>query len=247
MTVHSDETVMAYVDGELDESARIAFERALGDDPELALRVARQQALRARLHKAFDGTLDEPVPPRLIAAVRTAPEAGAENVPSAPPRPRFQATAWFAMAASLLIGVVIGQRAALWIGQPSQIVAYRAGPIARGELARTLSERLAMQQRAGDRVRVGISFQTKSGDFCRTFVMQSDVAVTGVACRTDDEWRIHALETNAATPDGHGAMRQAGSELPESVRLAVEAHIEGEPLDANGEALARAQGWRVNP
>ena len=68
----SDETVMAYADGELDAASRAALEAAMATDPQLARRVARQRALRARLRAALDPVLDEPLPERLLASVRGA-------------------------------------------------------------------------------------------------------------------------------------------------------------------------------
>jgi len=41
----SDETIMAYVDGELDAPARAAVDASLATDPELARRIARHRAL----------------------------------------------------------------------------------------------------------------------------------------------------------------------------------------------------------
>ena len=54
----SDETLMAYADGELDDDQRAAIERAVGADPALAERVAQHQALRSDVFAAFaPGTL----------------------------------------------------------------------------------------------------------------------------------------------------------------------------------------------
>jgi anti-sigma factor RsiW len=46
----SDETVMAYVDGELDDATRAALEVAMTTDTDLAERVAHERRLLARLH-----------------------------------------------------------------------------------------------------------------------------------------------------------------------------------------------------
>ncbi|MTW05150.1 anti-sigma factor family protein, partial [Pseudoduganella ginsengisoli] len=64
----SEETLMAYADGELAPPEREQVERAMQGDPELAARVARHQALRSDVFAAFAPVLDEPVPARLAAA-----------------------------------------------------------------------------------------------------------------------------------------------------------------------------------
>jgi len=76
----SEETLMAYVDGELDAKARADVEAAMAADPEVAERVARHEALRLRVQAAFGAVLDEPVPEHLMSAARTAPTRGRENV-----------------------------------------------------------------------------------------------------------------------------------------------------------------------
>lgn len=241
---HSDEMVMSYVDGELDEPARAAFERALAGDPELARRVARQQAVRAKLRAAFETTLEEPVPTRLLEAARATPVADLATARAR--RKRLPAVSWLAMAASLVAGVLIGYRMTSWIGTQPNIAADDGGPTARGDLARALAERLASEQSSADPVRVGLSFLAESGEYCRTFSVRTDTSVAGLACfAADGDWRIRLLEADTAVAEDPGALRQAGSALPDLLREAVEARIAGEPLDADGEALAREQGWRA--
>src|ERR1700757_2691877 len=105
----SDETLNAYVDGELDAATRAALEAALATDPQLAPRIARQRALRGQVRAASAPVLAEPVPERLLASVRGAP-ARAGNVVAfqARPRPRWSWPQWGAMAASLIVGVLLG-------------------------------------------------------------------------------------------------------------------------------------------
>ena len=64
----SDERLIAYLDGELDESERNAVSAWLDRDAELRQRAAQLSESAALLRAAFDETLREPLPERLIAA-----------------------------------------------------------------------------------------------------------------------------------------------------------------------------------
>ena len=64
----SDERLIAYLDGELDESERSAIAVWLDRDAELRAHAARLGESAALLRAAFDETLREPLPERLVAA-----------------------------------------------------------------------------------------------------------------------------------------------------------------------------------
>ena len=74
-----DEKLMAYADGELDAVERAQVEAAIGADPSLARRVEKHRALRSKVSSAFNSVLDEPVPERLLNAVRGAPAAARDD------------------------------------------------------------------------------------------------------------------------------------------------------------------------
>jgi len=221
-----DERLMAYVDGELGEPERAAFEQELAADPELQREVARQQDLRRRLSAAFDPVLEEPVPLPLSLAAEAA---------NAPGRRSWRAPHWAAMAACLALGVVLG-RAVLPTQGP---LTERDGVlVVRGELSQALDRRLASE--AGP-IRVGLSFQDHQGAFCRTFQSAPD-GLAGVACRASQGWTARAV--TAWSPRPEAAYRTAGSEAPPAVLAAVDELIAGEPLDAAAERAARDRGWR---
>jgi hypothetical protein len=227
----SDEMVMAYADGELDAATRAALEAALPHDAHLAQRVARQHALRVRLKAAFDPVIDDPGPERLLAAARGAVPARA---------PRWSWPQWGALAASLVLGVLLSP----WLGRlpgGAPLVTHDGALQAGGALARALSEQLAATQSAAAPVQIGVSFRAHSGAFCRSFVLRDKSALSGVACREHDAWQLQVLAA-AASPQG-AAYQPAASSLPPAVAGAVDELIEGEALDARGEAAAQAQGW----
>jgi hypothetical protein len=262
MTLPNDlpeDLLMAYADGELDgaehlpERARV--EAAMKADPEVAQRVAKHRALRRRLSATFDPVLDEPVPDRLVAAVRAAPTATvsdlgraraskAESAAStARRRASWSGSQWGAMAASLVIGAIIG-RVALNSPELSPIAARDGRLVAQAGLAEALSNQLASAQPGDAPVQIGTSFKTKSGTYCRTFVLHDGEAMGGLACRAGDEWNVHTVARTQATPGADGGYRPAAAEMPAPVLAAVESEIAGDALDASGEAQARNSGWK---
>jgi len=110
----SDETLITYLDGELDADSRSEVESWLEADAALRDRVAALAASAEALRAAFEPVLHEPVPERLLAAARGMPVASAEIVnfktaqkPHAP-RPLMQRPwARFAVAAGVA-GMLIG-------------------------------------------------------------------------------------------------------------------------------------------
>jgi hypothetical protein len=262
MTI-SDETLMAYADGELDPVVRAAVESAMREDPQIEGRVAAHRSLRQRVQAAYSSELLEDVPEALLAAVRTGADrpqgrvvnlqvaraaserAATERAASGarPARWRWETAA--AMAASIVVGVGLGFF--MWGQSESPLVRSIGGElIARGQLAKALSSQLAAQQSRDSQVRIGISFLAKSGDYCRTFALSGAVSPAGLACRRGAEWQIQTL-----TKDGGGAAeseyRTAGSDLSGILLKSVEGSIVGEPLDQAGEKAALDRDWKTAP
>jgi hypothetical protein len=242
----SEETLMAYADNELDAQTRQAVEAAMAADPELARRVAQHKALRGKLRVVFDKTLEEPVPQRLVDTARGVPAVRREGnvIPLRRKAPSRQAwPQWVGLAASLVLGVIIGQ-AMLRSPPAGPITAARDGRLtANGVLAQALSEQLASTPPAQSPVRIGVSFKSKAGDYCRTFSLYDSTALAGLACREHDEWHVQALAQTTQPGQASNTYRQAAAEIPKSVMQAVEDNIAGDTLDAHAEQLARDKSW----
>jgi hypothetical protein len=241
----SEETLMAYADGELDPQTRSAVEAAMAVDPQIAREVAQHKALRGRLRSAFDPILDELPPARLTAAARGAPSVRREG--NVIPLRRKQGARWSwpqwgAMAASLVVGVLAGQMF-LRLPGTDTITTHKGELLATGVLAQALSEQLASNQAQTAPVQIGISLKSKNGDYCRTFVMRETAAVAGLACREHQEWRVRALAQSEPTSESGSQLRPAASSLPRSILQAVDETIAGEPLDASAEAAAQSKDW----
>jgi hypothetical protein len=250
----SDETLMAYADGELDPAQRRAIEQAMRDDSRVAAAVERHRALRAQVAGAYAGVLDEPVPRRLRPhaapsvvsldaareARRQAAAAAAARAPAAPRRRAW--VQWGAIAASLAVGVLAGSA---WLGgaggaggNGAWVSADARGRLVAGKaLASALTAQLASEQGQGP-VRIGTSFATQDGGYCRSFQLQDGA---GLACRQGEDWRIPVFKE---TTSGTTAYRQAASEMPAAVLEAIDERIAGPALDAGAERAARDRGWK---
>jgi negative regulator of sigma E activity len=247
----SDEVLMAYADDELDASTRASVDAAMASDPEIARRIARHQALRSRVHSAFNKVVDEPVPARLLQAVRgEAAGSRTSNVTPLRGRPmREQIRSrswpqWTAIAASLIVGVIAGRLTLMGTGNSGPVVMRGDRMLASGPLAAALSNQLAGAQSAGDPARIGVSFRSKSGEYCRTFTLSQPTMLAGLACRGRDAWQVSVLAHTELTDGNSGAYRQAASSMPAAVVAAVGARIAGEPLDRPAETAARARHWQ---
>jgi hypothetical protein len=231
----SQEVLMAYADGELDAPTRQAIEAEMAADPLVAQEVERQRALRAEVGAAFAGVLDEPMPDRLLRAAAKAKAPLQRRTWSWPE--------WTSIAASLLIGVLAG-RAML---QPPRaaggiIAAGTDGRIvASGQLAQALSEQLSSEDGSG--IDIGLTFRSKSGEYCRTFGARGGMDLVGFACRDAELWRVDMLSTAPPTATG-GDYRMASTQLPASIAQAIAERMQGEALDADEEAIARQRRWR---
>jgi hypothetical protein len=243
----SKETLMAFVDGELDAEDARRVETAIAEDPALAAYVEEQKALRSHLDRVFVEAITAPVPAHLERMILETPIAQRASA-------RAQ-SGWFArltggkplawtlipagaLAAGIAIGLVVGNAGGEGpIGNRNGVLVAETG------LAQALSTQLASEQTEAATTRIGVSFRTKGGDYCRSFTSNAggSAALAGIACRSANDWRIAALETvpaaNAVT------FQPAAASMPEGVRSAITGMIAGAPLDATAERQARDRGW----
>jgi anti-sigma factor RsiW len=115
MQKHSDEALVAYLDGELETDERAHVEAWLQADPAVRDRLLALAESAGLVRNAFADIVSEPVPERLIAAARgeTAPTTEAEIVvlrPSPPSPPPARSWRWQIelAAAAGIFGLVVG-------------------------------------------------------------------------------------------------------------------------------------------
>ncbi len=247
----SEETLQAYVDGELgaDEVARI--DTALVHDELLAHRVQQARAMRAQLKSLFDPVLDEPVPEQISALLRPAPPAvSVSTIPLATQTAhrgfgagrRRSSLRWLLPGAAVAASLAVLALAFWWHAGNSLVRMQDGRQFAAGALSRTLDQGLASAPDPSAAISIGLTFRGTDGHICRTFISHASPAMVGLACHEAAGWSLPALSTSSASEGGE--MRQAASDLPPAVQAAIAARIRGDAFDAQQERAARDGGWR---
>lgn len=232
------ETLMAYADGELPLIEAKRVERAIAADPALAEQLAQHHALNAQLRGAFAPIEAQPVPPAIAAMLRGSativPFAAPAPEPAAKPGKNRTSLRWLgALAASLVIGVVMGQMLPRSGGDGAAEPGFMVQDgqmIAAGPLADALGTQLASAQSADAAVRIGVTFHDGDGALCRTFEQR---AVAGIACSSGPDWQIARLYGGTRQQSNDYRQAHSGSS---AMMGDAQAMMAGEPLDAAAEA-----------
>ena len=271
MTDYDDLTVMAFADGELDPATHAAIDAAMQNDLTLAARVRQHQQLRANVSAAFAEVADEVIPARLQRAVlgTTPPlQAITPVVPARTPavqRPgsywshRSNWSRWGALAASLIVGVLVGvighdQLQTTSSASATGVAAVDGRLVAGAELAAALDQQSSGARNAVSATQIGMTFAAHDGSYCRSFTWTPasrstpGKALAGLACRNPAQaapgWKIPVLAeaTPSAAPAGN--YRQAASAIPAAVLQEIDQRMRGAPLDADAERALLARHWR---
>ncbi|CAN7216759.1 hypothetical protein [Massilia sp. LjRoot122] len=244
----SDDLLIAYINGELAEPARAAVERAMRADPILNARVAQHRresnAGRSHIFSVSNGHggghQQRPLPPggaKVVHLDAIRPGRGAPPPPQ-PARPDWTPRHWLALGAALVIGAVGGALGWQQLRPDPGLAVIEASDgtlVARGRLVEALGGQLASPGPSETGVRIGVTFVSKDGSYCRSFVVDT---TAGLACRGGGRWTIPVL----AQPQA-GTAWLDGASLPPSVQAAIDARIVGATLDPAAERAAQQRGW----
>jgi hypothetical protein len=117
--------------------------------------------------------------------------------------------------------------------------------VASGLLNRSLNEQVAGVTPSSTAVRVGQSFHARTGGYCRIFTLDNSHALTGLACREQQHWRVLTLLSTEVAGSGGSAQlfRLSSSTLPAPLLAVVNERTSGEALDAAAESKARRSDW----
>ena len=193
--------------------------------------MARLAGLRNILAARFDPVLADPVPARLTKPIEDAAKVVSLNDVRAArqslwQRPQFRFAAGSAIAASLVIAVLVGERG----GTPNGY--------ADSQLAAALDGTLSGQT-APDGTKLLLSFRDARGSACRGYASPS---VGGIACRDDQGWKLNMIGHTGVTSTTQ--YQQAGS-ADAAIMAAAQDMAVGPAFDASAEAAARKADWQA--
>ena len=243
----SDEILMAFADGELDEPIASAVARAMVEDPGIAKRVVDFQQSRQLTRSAYSEALLPEVPRALQAAISGRIEAyeAKERRAAHEAARRVRSTGrWggfpvlpVALAASV---AVVAAGVGYWAGRhgsqgTDNLMARLEDPATHRELSRVASG--ADTDLPFGRLRVISSYRLGNGVLCREFrLILAFEAAEAVACRRDG-WNVtFALAADAADA---GYVPSGGEDPMATYLQAVGA---GAPLVDEVEAKALSEG-----
>ena len=238
---NDDEKFFAWLDGELSGVEAAAMEARVAADPELQRIAEQHRAMQARLRTVFDAVEQAPVPQSLRDAMRS--KQRSKPIDFAAWRERLRmpnafgpAPQWAALAATLVIGVLVGTL--VGGGTSGSPVELRGNEmVAASYLDDALDTQLASAP-TQDGVRIGLTFRDSAGRICRSFTAAGS---SGLACRDDSDWQVQGLF--GAPEEQSGDYRMAAGTDPNLAAL-IDSSIRGEPFDAAQEKAARENRWR---
>jgi hypothetical protein len=252
MAIFDDTTLAAYLRGALDPAMMDRIDAALETDTMLAARLERladaddQEPVTALVRDAFAPIKSLPIPDAMTAIVQQ-PEPAATNIvdfaaaASARRLPKWGWPQLGAMAASLAIGVVVGQ-GLLGGSQPAGsaiVVASAQGTQLAPELASfldTAASGSAQPLGALGEAEVMISFRNGDGALCRQYLVKGQAGITdAVSCKANGQWSLEAMG-NRAPPAGE--IRTASGDAAAPVIAAVDALIASDVLVGADELAA---------
>jgi len=230
-----EEEFFAWLDGELDAEQAAKVASRVAASPELTARAAEQRRLASHLQNAFDPIIEAGVPPPSLASAEIV-DFGARAAGRDARRGPFGVPQWAAMAATLALGLVVGN----FVGREggdTPVTLDHGQLVAAAALGHSLETALASSPDDSG-IRIGLTFRSATGNVCRSF---QDGPASGLVCREGEHWRIEGLFQGG---EGQSSdYRMAAGQDPRLAEL-IDRTIAGEPFDAAQERAARDTGWR---
>lgn len=240
----SDETLNAFLDGELSALEMRIVRDAMASNEQIAQRLDHLAWLNSQVQASaheLDAIALSPGLEALTAQLKEqAREAKTGNIldfPKKTPRSAFSMVWQGAVAASVaaVFGFMVGT--ATQTGVENQALPEWAA------ISRALSDAPSgetLNTETGTRFEARLSFMNTEGDYCRQFYVKpaGRQALQSIACRSLDGWSL-----SAALPAGDTNGYQPASE-DRSLDKVIDSMLQGELLDAEQEQRLIKQQWK---
>jgi len=231
----SDEMLMAFVDGELDDAETSRIESLISADDALAARAERLLVSRELVREALAPVRTEVVPPHLIAA------ALGTTQDLAPPRVK-RPPQWAMAACVALVAGALGyfaHAAISGVAPPARLMAQATSVAVLDAIQALPAGAEARLSLAGADVAAQVvgSFPVDAG-YCRLFTLTSGPEqVRALSCGNEAGWSVPVavLESSDGFQPASGA---------EAIDVYLDNAGAGGALDSAAEAEAIARGWR---
>lgn len=240
-TAFDDETLMAYVDGELDSTRSAEVRGACALDPTLAQRIADFEHSRSALSGAFSQVLREPVPAHLVNMINAAMPAAEK------PGVAAQLLGWLReMTQPLPMATAALAALATLLGVQLFHTPHQAGP---APLSVALQHALSTVPSGEPRMLGDDEFlplatvKTAKGELCRQYELHDSAgtashAQQGVACLDGQAWANVALIQEDKVRAGSGYVPASDGHVDLEATLGAFRY-----LDADAEAQLIAGKW----
>lgn len=199
MNEYDRQLIMAYYDGELNPEQVIHAKALLEKNADAQKWLAGLEAADKFVQKGLAGIMNQPVPERLLSVKGTASQPNGRLLHF--PIARLPSVRSFAMAASLMLFLA----GSIWLdlspkdnSQQQQLVSSFVAHA----LESVSSGTRITHPEEDDVVMPLATYQTKTGQFCRTYAGQFEGArVSGLACRSAaNKWTTVVEQTIDAAP-----------------------------------------------
>jgi hypothetical protein len=247
--IFDDETLMAFVDGELDEVTAKRVARAMAEDVALAARLAMFRSSREAVATAMKPLANVPVPPGLTLSVAAAIErdraARARDASVATSHvlsfdelraTRGKVSGWIVPVAAMLV-LAIGGTGGYFFGStlrphvPTEFAAINDPDIIQA-LSEIPSGKTIDVPGTGKTIEPVLSFRLEDGTLCREYTLKGpdSKGVVSIACLEQDRWTTHLLM--AATRPEDGFVPAGSAETIDAYLASIHA---GSPLEGDAE------------
>lgn len=271
MTI-SDEKLIAFMDGALDNSEMDQVADAIADDPKLAAKLEALQAGDTALKDMFASLDEKPIRADTLAlledaATETTTEATAEpaddNVVAFKPKSRAaepvsQAWVWRQQAMAASLALVFGFSGGAFVfygGEDIEEEEEEFGAVyqtasyinAHDPLSAALETGASatVHQISDSKAELLTSFRVQSGAYCREYSLQmSEQMSRNIACKDDQGWRVVASVAVSAPNTDAGQYVTASSEASAALDAMIMGMIDGDILGTAREAEAIRGGWK---